>query len=42
MWNFDDSGDFAFILHFKIPAINTRGDKDKEKRETLRKIAFYT
>lgn len=40
MWNFDDTEKFTLIHHFRIPAIYTWGNRDREKREEIRRIAF--
>jgi hypothetical protein len=40
MWDFDDRKEFALILHFSIPAIYTWGEREKEKREIIRRIAI--
>jgi len=40
MWNFDDPKEFVLIHHFHISAIHTWGDKDKDKREKIRRSAL--
>lgn len=40
MYNFDDSKQFVLIHHFNIPAIYTWGDKDRDKREKIRRNAL--
>ena len=37
---FDDSEKFSLIHHFHIPAVYTWGDRDKDKREEIRRSAF--
>lgn len=40
MWNFNDSKESVLIHHFKIPTIYTWGDKDRDKRDEIRKNAL--
>ena len=40
MCNFDDAKQFILIHHFNIPAIYTFGDKDRDKRENIRRNAL--
>lgn len=39
MFNFHDATTFRLIHSFEIPAVYTWGDGDRDKRETIRKIA---
>lgn len=39
MLNLDNSKQFVAVHHFIIPAIYTWGDKDRDKRESIRKYA---
>lgn len=39
MFNFHDTSEFRLIHSFEIPAVYTWGDGDRDKRETIRKIA---
>lgn len=40
MWDFDSQKEFVLIHNFEIPAIYTWGDKDKDKRESIRRSAI--
>jgi hypothetical protein len=40
MWDFADSREFVLIHHFKIPRIYTWGEKEKDKREEIRRNAI--
>jgi len=40
MFSFDDSKEFVLVHHFNIPAIYTWGDKDRDKREKIRRNAL--
>ena len=37
MLDFDDANQFLLVHHFAIPTIYTWGDKDRDKRENIRK-----
>jgi hypothetical protein len=39
MWDFRNSKEFALIHHFTIPAIYTWGEKERDKREEIRRNA---